>query len=75
MVPWMAEQREAFYRERVSRGLPVPDGGWTGYQVHHILPREWGETNDFMNLIPIPPNPTHQAFNNYWNGERKDVRS
>ncbi|QRY62367.1 HNH endonuclease [Gordonia sp. PDNC005] len=48
--------RKPFLNEWISRGYPVPEGNpnFDGWEVHHIIPREFGGTNDFNNLIPLP---------------------
>jgi hypothetical protein len=30
----------------------ILEGGWDMYDMHHILPRKYGGTNDFWNLVP-----------------------
>ena len=44
-------------------GVP---SGWTKYDIHHILPREYGGANDFENLTPVESETEHRQFNRYW---------
>jgi hypothetical protein len=66
-VAWdSGKDKAAFIREWYRRGYPTPDGGWRKYDIHHILPIEFGGTNDFWNLVPVERN-THQTlFNAFW---------
>jgi len=49
-----------------QRGLPKPDGGWDDKEIHHILPREFGGSNDWDNLTPLTHD-DHVLFTNWWN--------
>nr|WP_286119127.1 HNH endonuclease [Thermoactinomyces sp. DSM 45891] len=35
--------------------------------MHHIIPREYGGTNDFDNLIPLPRDFHQQRVTPWWN--------
>ena len=70
-VEWTNKDRAEFIAEYVTRyGDPKqkdPDFDWSDYDIHHIIPREYGGTNDFDNLIPLP-RPFHQKnVNSWWN--------
>ena len=52
-VPWNNQTRYEFIKAWYDNGYLEPKGGWNGYDIHHILPREYGGTNDFWNLVPI----------------------
>jgi hypothetical protein len=65
-VTWGAQERGAFIKEWYDRGYPTPEGGWSGYDIHHIQPREYGGTNDFDNLVPVPRDVHQQQFNPWW---------
>lgn len=65
-VPWDGKDRAAFIKEWYDRGYSTPEGGWSGYDIHHIRPREFGGTNDFDNLVPIPRDVHQQLFNSWW---------
>ncbi len=43
-------------------GLPI-----LAYDIHHIVPREYGGTNAFENLVPVLRS-AHQQFNAWWRG-------
>ncbi|WP_083426426.1 HNH endonuclease signature motif containing protein [Thermoactinomyces sp. DSM 45891] len=40
---------------------------WADYDIHHIIPREYGGTNDFDNLIPLPRDFHQQRVTPWWN--------
>ena len=52
-VEWNNVTRGAYIKEWLDRGYPEPEGGWDPYDIHHILPKEFGGTNGFWNLVPI----------------------
>ena len=70
-VQWNSRLRNAFINEWVARGYPEPEGGWENYEIHHILPREFGGTNDFWNLVPVLQDihrgPAPYGLNVWWN--------
>ena len=53
-APWGPKERGAYIKQWYDRGYGTPEGGWSAYDIHHIQPREYGGTNDFDNLVPIP---------------------
>lgn len=57
-VPWTAKIRKE-YAEYLGKSL-------TGYEVHHILPRRYGGTNSYSNLIPLTKS-DHTKVTNWWN--------
>jgi hypothetical protein len=59
--------RDAFIKEWRSRGYAEPSGGWSKYEIHHILPREFGGNHDFWNMVPLRKE-VHQEFTRYWSG-------
>ena len=64
-VDWNSITRGEFIKKWIEMGYPVPDGGWKPYDIHHILPRAFGGTNDFWNLVPLERN-FHQRIVNPW---------
>jgi hypothetical protein len=64
-VTWTGQDRYTFIKEWHDRGYATPKGGWDRYDIHHIQPREFGGTNDFLNLVPVERN-THRLFNDFW---------
>jgi hypothetical protein len=64
-VNWGSIQRGEFIKEWYRRGYSTPAGGWDKYDIHHILPREFGGQNDFWNLVPVERT-THGLFNEFW---------
>jgi len=67
-VPWGAQERGEFIKEWYDRGFSAPDGGWSDYDIHHIVPREYGGTNDFENLVPVERGVHQSEFNAWWRG-------
>jgi RHS repeat-associated protein len=65
-VPWGKPQRDAFKSEWESLGYPEPEGGWSLYDIHHIIPKEYGGTNDFWNLVPVIRTLHQQEMNPWW---------
>jgi len=68
-VPWTRgdEFSKRWYKRLWrQRGLPKPDGGWDDKEIHHILPREFGGSNDWDNLTPLTHD-DHVLFTNWWN--------
>lgn len=65
-VQWGGQERAAFIKEWYDRGNPTPAGGWASVDVHHIRPREYGGTNDFDNLVPVPRAVHQEQFNAWW---------
>lgn len=56
-VPWNSSLRSAYAR---YLGADL-----TGYEVHHIIPREYGGTNAYSNLIPLEVS-DHRAVTTWW---------
>jgi hypothetical protein len=65
-VPWGAQERGAFIKQWYDNGLSTPEGGWSEYDIHHIIPREYGGTNDFENLVPVERGVHQSDFNAWW---------
>ena len=59
--------RSDFIREWNRRGYQTPEGGWDLYEIHHILPREFGGTNDFDNLTPLIKYVHRSIVTPWWN--------
>ena len=57
--------KAAYIKEWYDRGYDTPEGGWGNYELHHILPREFGGTNDFDNLVPLTEG-AHKLFTAFW---------
>ena len=66
-VPWNRELRSEFIREWARQGYRTPPGGWPSNDIHHIIPREWGGTNDFWNLVPVQQEVHRTLVNKWWN--------
>jgi hypothetical protein len=65
-VPWGAQERGAFIKSWYDQGYSTPEGGWSQYDIHHIIPREYGGTNEFDNLVPVLRTVHQQEFNPWW---------
>jgi hypothetical protein len=66
-VPWGGQERAAFIRDWYDRGYTTPSGGWERYDLHHIIPREYGGSNDFWNIVPVERGVHQQQLNPWWN--------
>lgn len=65
-VRWTDTERKAFkteYEKRYNNGKSMD---WTGIEIHHIDPREYGGTNNFNNLIPLPKEFHRKQVNSWW---------
>jgi RHS repeat-associated protein len=67
-VTWDLSDREDFIKEWQERGYERPSGGWGEYDIHHIIPKEYGGTNDFWNLVPVERTFHQTQFNSWWSG-------
>lgn len=63
---WGPQGRYAYIKQWYDQGYPTPEGGWAQYDIHHIIPREYGGTNDFNNLVPVLRTVHQQEFNQWW---------
>jgi len=53
----------------VSQGVRgLVESGWEQYDIHHIIPREYGGTNVFDNLVPVLREIHQQELNTWWRG-------
>lgn len=52
-VNWGTTERKT-YRAWYEKTYNLKNFDWTGIEIHHIQPREYGRTNSTTNLIPIP---------------------
>jgi hypothetical protein len=62
---WFMPRYEAVY------GGPPPagwDNYWKTHQIHHIVPRSFGGSNDPSNLVPVPVSPMndHGQYTTWW---------
>lgn len=67
-VLWGPRQKHAFIKQWYDQGYSTPPGGWSAYDIHHIIPREYGGTNEFWNLTPVPRKVHQTEFNTWWLG-------
>ncbi len=67
-VDWDGMTRHDFIKEWYDRGYGDLPEDWSKYDIHHILPREYGGTNDFDNLVPLLRETTHKLFTAWWAG-------
>ena len=56
-VPWGSSQKTAYAN---YLGVDL-----TGYDVYHIVPRQYGGTNAYSNLIPLSPS-DHHTVSSWW---------
>ena len=67
-VPWGQSERQAYRNEWDAQGYDIPGGDWEGYDLHHIIPRRYGGTNDFWNIVPVERSVHQQELNPWWSG-------
>ena len=67
-VDWDGYTRHDFIKEWYDRGYGDLPEDWSKYDIHHILPREYGGTNDFDNLVPLLRESIHKLFTKWWAG-------
>lgn len=67
-VDWDGGTRHDFIKEWYDRGYGDLPEDWIKYDIHHILPREYGGTNAFDNLVPLLRETTHKLFTSWWAG-------
>ena len=48
---WNTDNRGDFIAEWYARGYSTPEGGRDKYEIHHIIPLEYGGDNSFENLF------------------------
>jgi hypothetical protein len=69
-VPWNNELRGEYIAKYIQTyGDPKkkdPKFNWSDYDIHHIIPREYGGTNDFNNLIPLKREFHQQNVTPWW---------
>ena len=65
-VSWTKYDRASFIAEWCRRGFAEPRGGGANYDIHHILPREFGGTNAFWNLVPVERITHQDLLNSFW---------
>ncbi len=63
---WTNMERAAFIKEWYDRGYRDLPGGWSQYDIHHILPREFGGGNDFWNLVPVERGFHNKVLTPWW---------
>jgi hypothetical protein len=65
-VAWGKTERGAFIKQWYDEGFETPAGGWADYDIHHIIPHEYGGTNAFDNLVPVLRTTHQQEVNTWW---------
>jgi filamentous hemagglutinin len=60
------EERGQCIAEWHRRGYDTPRGGCEHYDLHHVLPREYGGTHDFWNLVPVERITHRTQFDTFW---------
>ena len=65
-VSWTSYDRAEFIKQWIEKGYSEPEGGWELYDIHQIIPREYGGTNDFENLVPVLREVHQQVLNKWW---------
>lgn len=66
-VKWNTSRRNTFRKAYIKK-YGDPNFSWKGEytEVHHIIPREYGGTNAFNNLIPLPKEMHRSVVSPWW---------
>ena len=64
-VSWTSTDRKNYIKWYDSN-YPNKIKDWSKYQIHHIRPREYGGTNDYSNLIPLPTTYHQKTVTPWW---------
>lgn len=65
-VSWTKTDRNNFRNWYIST-YNQPNYNWTNVEIHHIQPREYGGTNSYSNLIPLPKG-VHTLYTSWFAG-------
>jgi hypothetical protein len=65
-VTWGTGERAEFIRQWYEKGNEPSAGGSDQYDIHHIIPREYGGTNEYENLVPVLRDVHQQQLNPWW---------
>jgi HNH endonuclease len=65
-VPWNGPLKNAYIRKWYELGYGNLPQQWGDYDVHHIIPRMYGGTNDFWNLVPVLRDDHQKGFSPWW---------
>jgi hypothetical protein len=63
---WGAQQRGVYLNQWCDEGYATAEGGWSNYDIHHVIPREHGGSNDFSNLVPVLRTVHQEELNPWW---------
>lgn len=64
-VPWNSTLRGYYIRDYIDT-YGDPRWDWTGLDIHHVVQRQYGGTNDFNNLYPLPREMHQQVVERWW---------
>ena len=65
-VIWGKTERAVYIKEWFDRGYGKLPNPWEDYDIHHILPCEYGGSNNFGNLAPMLREAERCLFNAFW---------
>lgn len=65
-VTWNSStERDKYIKEYIIR-YGDPKWNWSDYDLHHIIQRQYGGTNDFTNLIPLKRSYHQDIVEGWW---------
>ncbi|MEG7378897.1 HNH endonuclease signature motif containing protein [Bacillus subtilis] len=63
---WDSSDDRNNYIKKYIKTYGDPKWNWSGLDIHHVLPREYGGDNSFNNLFPLPRDMHQQILNPWW---------
>lgn len=66
-VKWTSTNRKNYKKAYIKKyGDPKIDWSGDSTEIHHVVPREYGGTNKFENLFPLPVRIHRSTVNTWW---------
>lgn len=64
-APWNNTLRGQYIASYID-SYGNPNWDWSGVDIHHVIPREYGGGNSFSNLYPLPRTIHQQSVSPWW---------
>ena len=65
-VPWDSSVQRGIYIAHYIGTYGNPPWKWVDYDIHHVIPREYGGSNANSNLFPLIRNVHQKVLNPWW---------
>ncbi|KAA6447010.1 HNH endonuclease [Bacillus swezeyi] len=65
-TPWDSSKDRYAYIKKYINTYGNPKWDWHDFDIHHVIPREYGGNNAFNNLYPLPRELHQQVVNSWW---------